>query len=60
MDDINGNGNTTFVHFDIDATNVVAAGKILKLNDFNIGILFCFVLMINFNSIHDMNQVMYL
>eukprot|EP00957_Ditylum_brightwellii_P048282 3664312-Ditylum_brightwellii.AAC.1 len=47
VDGVNGDGNTTFIHLDINPANVIAVGKTLKLNDFNIGILFCFVLMIN-------------
>jgi len=38
-DGIDGDGNTTFVHLDVNPANVVAVGKTLKLNDFNIGIL---------------------
>jgi serine/threonine protein kinase len=36
---IDGDGNTTFVHLDINPANVVSIGGTLKLNDFNIGIL---------------------
>jgi len=36
---IDGDGNTTFVHLDINPANVMSIGGSLKLNDFNIGIL---------------------
>lgn len=36
---IDGDGNSTFVHLDINPANVVSIGGTLKLNDFNIGIL---------------------
>jgi serine/threonine protein kinase len=36
---IDGDGNATFVHFDINPANVVSIGGTLKLNDFNIGII---------------------
>uniref|UniRef100_A0A7S1D763 Protein kinase domain-containing protein n=1 Tax=Cyclophora tenuis TaxID=216820 RepID=A0A7S1D763_CYCTE len=36
---IDGDGNTTFVHLDINPANVMSIGGTLKLNDFNIGIL---------------------
>lgn len=36
---IDGDGNATFVHLDINPANVVSIGGTLKLNDFNIGIL---------------------
>ena len=36
---IDGDGNTTFVHLDINPANVVSVHNTLKLNDFNIGIL---------------------
>jgi len=36
---IDGDGNTTFVHLDINPANVVSIGGTLKLNDFNIGII---------------------
>lgn len=36
---IDGDGNATFVHMDINPANVVSIGGTLKLNDFNIGIL---------------------
>lgn len=36
---IDGDGNATFVHFDINPANVVSIGGTLKLNDFNIGVL---------------------
>lgn len=36
---IDGDGNATFVHLDINPANVVVVGNELKLNDFNIGIL---------------------
>jgi serine/threonine protein kinase len=36
---INGDGNATFVHLDINPANVVSVGGTLKLNDFNIGII---------------------
>jgi serine/threonine protein kinase len=32
-------GNSTFVHLDINPANVVSIGGTLKLNDFNIGII---------------------
>ena len=35
---IDGDGNVTFVHLDINPANVVSIGGRLKLNDFNIGI----------------------
>ena len=35
---IDGDGNATFVHLDINPANVVSVGGTLKLNDFNIGI----------------------
>jgi len=34
---IDGDGNATFVHLDINPANVVSIGGTLKLNDFNIG-----------------------
>ena len=36
---IDGDGNTTFVHLDVNPANVVSVQKTLKLNDFNIGII---------------------
>lgn len=36
---MDGDGNATFVHLDINPANVIVIGKTLKLNDFNIGIL---------------------
>lgn len=36
---IDGDGNTTFVHLDVNPANVVSVGGTLKLNDFNIGII---------------------
>lgn len=36
---IDGEGNATFVHLDINPANVVSVNGTLKLNDFNIGIL---------------------
>lgn len=36
---IDGDGNATFVHLDINPANVVSIGGTLKLNDFNIGML---------------------
>mmetsp|Transcript_23263 Transcript_23263/g.51773 ORF Transcript_23263/g.51773 Transcript_23263/m.51773 type:complete len:271 (+) Transcript_23263:177-989(+) len=36
---IDGDGNTTFVHLDVNPANVVSVDKTLKLNDFNIGII---------------------
>ena len=36
---IDGEGNATFVHFDINPENVVSIDGTLKLNDFNIGVL---------------------
>ena len=36
---IDGDGNATFVHLDINPANVMSIGGTLKLNDFNIGIL---------------------
>ena len=36
---IDGDGNATFVHLDINPANVVSIGGRLKLNDFNIGII---------------------
>lgn len=36
---IDGEGNATFVHLDINPANVVSIGGTLKLNDFNIGII---------------------
>lgn len=36
---IDGDGNATFVHLDINPANVVSVDGTLKLNDFNIGIL---------------------
>lgn len=36
---IDGDGNATFVHFDVNLANVVSIGDTLKLNDFNIGII---------------------
>ena len=36
---IDGDGNATFVHLDINPANVVSIGGTLKLNDFNIGIM---------------------
>jgi serine/threonine protein kinase len=36
---IDGDGNATFVHLDINPANVVSIGGTLKLNDFNIGII---------------------
>ena len=36
---IDGDGNTTFVHLDINPANVVSVNGTLKLNDFNIGII---------------------
>jgi len=36
---IDGDGNATFVHLDINPANVVSIGGTLKLNDFNIGVL---------------------
>jgi len=36
---IDGDGNATFVHLDINPANVVSIGGKLKLNDFNIGVL---------------------
>jgi serine/threonine protein kinase len=35
---IDGDGNTTFIHFDVNPSNVVVIGNELKFNDFNIGI----------------------
>jgi serine/threonine protein kinase len=36
---IDGDGNATFVHLDVNPANVVSVGGRLKLNDFNIGII---------------------
>jgi len=36
---IDGDGNSTFVHLDVNPANVVVINGTLKLNDFNIGIL---------------------
>lgn len=36
---IDGDGNATFVHLDVNPANVVSIGGTLKLNDFNIGII---------------------
>lgn len=36
---IDGDGNSTFVHLDVNPANVVSVGGTLKLNDFNIGII---------------------
>eukprot|EP00533_Pseudo-nitzschia_delicatissima_P003437 CAMPEP_0116101092 /NCGR_PEP_ID=MMETSP0327-20121206/12629_1 /TAXON_ID=44447 /ORGANISM="Pseudo-nitzschia delicatissima, Strain B596" /LENGTH=808 /DNA_ID=CAMNT_0003593037 /DNA_START=105 /DNA_END=2531 /DNA_ORIENTATION=+ len=36
---IDGDGNTTFVHLDVNPANVVSVNGTLKLNDFNIGII---------------------
>jgi len=36
---IDGDGNATFVHLDVNPANVVSVDGALKLNDFNIGIL---------------------
>jgi serine/threonine protein kinase len=36
---IDGDGNATFVHLDINPANVVSIDGTLKLNDFNIGII---------------------
>jgi len=36
---IDGDGNATFVHLDINPANVISIDGTLKLNDFNIGIL---------------------
>lgn len=36
---IDGDGNSTFVHLDINPANVVSVSGRLKLNDFNIGII---------------------
>ena len=36
---IDGEGNATFVHLDVNPANVVSVNGTLKLNDFNIGIL---------------------
>jgi len=36
---IDGDGNATFVHLDINPANIVSIGGTLKLNDFNIGVL---------------------
>jgi serine/threonine protein kinase len=36
---IDGDGNATFIHLDINPANVVSVGGTLKLNDFNIGII---------------------
>lgn len=36
---IDGDGNATFVHFDINPANVISVNGSLKLNDFNIGVL---------------------
>jgi serine/threonine protein kinase len=36
---IDGDGNTTFVHLDVNPANVVSVNETLKLNDFNIGII---------------------
>mmetsp|Transcript_29277 Transcript_29277/g.79233 ORF Transcript_29277/g.79233 Transcript_29277/m.79233 type:complete len:869 (-) Transcript_29277:1448-4054(-) len=36
---IDGDGNTTFVHLDVNPANVVSVNQTLKLNDFNIGII---------------------
>lgn len=36
---IDGDGNTTLVHLDVNPANVVSVQGTLKLNDFNIGIL---------------------
>mmetsp|Transcript_12888 Transcript_12888/g.30428 ORF Transcript_12888/g.30428 Transcript_12888/m.30428 type:complete len:889 (+) Transcript_12888:518-3184(+) len=36
---IDGDGNATFVHLDVNPANVVSVKKTLKLNDFNIGII---------------------
>ena len=35
---IDGDGNATFIHFDVNPANVVVIGNELKFNDFNIGI----------------------
>jgi serine/threonine protein kinase len=35
---IDGDGNATFVHLDINPANVVSIGGTLKLNDFNVGV----------------------
>mmetsp|Transcript_30064 Transcript_30064/g.60201 ORF Transcript_30064/g.60201 Transcript_30064/m.60201 type:complete len:685 (-) Transcript_30064:433-2487(-) len=37
--EIDGSGEATFVHFDINPANVVSIDGMLKLNDFNIGVL---------------------
>jgi len=34
---IDGDGNATFVHLDINPSNILSVGGALKLNDFNIG-----------------------
>jgi serine/threonine protein kinase len=39
MHGIDGEGNATFVHLDVNPANVVSVHGMLKLNDFNIGIL---------------------
>jgi len=39
MHGIDGDGNATFVHLDVNPANVMSIGGTLKLNDFNIGIL---------------------
>lgn len=36
---IDGDGDASFVHLDINPANVVSIGGTLKLNDFNIGII---------------------
>ena len=36
---IDGDGNNTFVHLDVNPANVVSVNGTLKLNDFNIGII---------------------
>eukprot|EP00529_Nitzschia_sp_RCC80_P003494 CAMPEP_0113464448 /NCGR_PEP_ID=MMETSP0014_2-20120614/13207_1 /TAXON_ID=2857 /ORGANISM="Nitzschia sp." /LENGTH=1082 /DNA_ID=CAMNT_0000356531 /DNA_START=311 /DNA_END=3556 /DNA_ORIENTATION=- /assembly_acc=CAM_ASM_000159 len=36
---IDGDGNATFVHLDVNPANVVSIGGTLKFNDFNIGII---------------------
>jgi len=36
---IDGDGNATFVHLDVNPANVVSVNNTLKLNDFNIGII---------------------
>jgi hypothetical protein len=36
---IDGDGDATFVHLDVNPANVVSVGGTLKLNDFNIGII---------------------